>query len=98
MDVEKLDGGLSSLTEVLGCVLTYRTTGHSRPCGQTIGANGLGEYVVLFTGTPMDAELCARRYLQNLEHNGYRITEAILVTNEDAYSGKPISVVHAPND
>lgn len=98
MNVEKLDGGLSALTDVLGCVLTYSTTGHNRPCGQTIGANGLGEYVVLITGDTVDAEQAAREYLRNLERNGYRITEAIIVTNEEAYSGKPISVMQAtPN-
>ena len=90
-------GAASALTDVLGAVLTYRTTGHNRPCGQTIGANGLGEYVVLITGDPDHAYQAAREYLRDLERNGYRITEAILVTNEDAYSGKPISVIHAPN-
>ena len=98
MKVEEPAGAASGLSEVLGAVLTYRTTGHNRPCGQTIGANGLGEYVVLITGDPVDAEQAAREYLRNLERNGYRITEAILVTNEDAYAGKPISVIQAtPN-
>lgn len=81
----------------LGAVLTYRTKGHNRPCGQTIGANGAGEFAVLISGKPEDAWAFAGEYLRDLERRGYRIEEAILVTNEECYSGPQIITAQAPN-
>jgi len=89
--------GLSDLTAVLGGVLSYSTTGHNRPCGQTIGANGAGDFCLLITGNPQRAEVKAREYLRNLESRGYRITAAIF-TPYDAmasYYGNPIAVIDA---
>ncbi len=90
-----LDGVVSS-TE-LGAVLTYTTSGHSRPCGQIMGANGAGDFALLIYGKPNEAEAAARLHIRELESAGYRIKAATLVTNEECYSGPQIRTLQAPN-
>ena len=89
--------GLSDLTAVLGGVLSYSTSGHNRPCGQTIGANGAGDFCLLITGDPQRAEETARQHLRNMESRGYRITSAIFTPHDEmaSYCGNPITVVSA---
>lgn len=82
----------------VGAVMTYSTTGHNRPCGQIIGANGAGDFAVIITGTPDNAITFARRYLCALEQNGYRVTEAHVVPNEDCYAGPQIIVIQTPEE
>lgn len=88
--------GVVSSTE-LGAVLTYSTSGHARPCGQTMGANGAGDFALLIYGKPHEAEAAARKHIQELEASGYRIKTATLVTNEECYSGPQIRTLQAPN-
>ena len=84
-------------TAGLGAVLTYRTSGHNRACGQAIGANGAGDFSVLIFGTPDDADNHARDILRKLESRGYRIESANIVRNEDGWGGSPITTAQAPN-
>ena len=80
---------------LLGAVLSYSTTGHNKPFGQTIGANGCGDFSVLIKGAPDDAEDIARQYLKDLERDGYRITHAIITRNDElaSYNGNPLKVL-----
>ena len=80
------------LSELLGGVLSYTTTGHKRPCGQTIGANGAGDFCIVFLVNREQAETRAREHLRKMEANGYRITAAIFVPNDEngGYGGNPL--------
>lgn len=82
------------LSELLGGVLSYSTAGHRRPCGQTIGANGCGDFCIVFLGDREQAETKARDYLRNMEKNGYRITQAIFVPNDEqgGWGGNPLRI------
>lgn len=84
-------------TAGLGAVLTYRTSGHNKACGQAIGANGAGDFSVLIYGTPDDADNYARDILRKLERSGYRIESANIVRNEEGWGGSPITTEQAPN-
>lgn len=82
------------LSALLGGVLSYTTTGHRRVCGNTIGANGCGDFCIVFLGDREQAETKARDYLRNMEKNGYRITAAIFVPNDElgGYGGNPLRI------
>lgn len=84
----------ATLSDLLGGVLSYTTTGHRRPCGQTVGANGAGDFCIVFLGNREDAEIKAREHLRKMETNGYRITAAIFVPNDDlgGYGGNPLRI------
>jgi hypothetical protein len=82
----------------LGAVLTYTTSGHSGACGQTMGANGAGDFALLIYGKPEHAEAVARAHIRNLEASGYRIKAATFVANQECYSGQQIRTIKAPND
>lgn len=82
------------LSALLGGVLSYTTTGHRRVCGNTIGANGCGDFCIVFLGDREQAEVKARDYLREMEANGYRITAAIFVPNDElgGYGGNPLRI------
>ncbi len=82
------------LSELLGGVLSYTTTGHRRVCGNAIGANGCGDFCIVFLGDREQAETKARDYLRNMEKNGYKITTAIFVPNDElgGYGGNPLRI------
>ena len=82
------------LSELLGGVLSYTTTGHRRVCGNTVGANGCGDYCIVFLGNKEQAENKARDHLRKMEANGYRITAAIFVPNDEmgGYNGNPLRI------
>ena len=69
MESEKQEGGrpevaaASEISAGLGGVLVYRTRGSDRVCGQTIGANGAGEFAILLRGTPGACSAYARRHI-----------------------------------
>jgi len=79
----------------LGGVLSYRTSGHNRPCGQVIGANGVGDFCLLIIGTPEQADEHSRQHLRDLEAGGHTITNVIFTPNDDmaGYTGNPVRVV-----
>ena len=66
------------LIAMIGAVLSYSTTGHNHPCGATVGADGRGDFSIVITGPPDEAEDAARQYLQGLEQQGLHITHAII--------------------
>jgi hypothetical protein len=83
------------LSELLGGVLSYTTTGHRRPCGQALGANGAGDFCIVFLCDREQAETKARDYLRKMESNGYRITTALFVPNDKndgGYGGNPLRI------
>lgn len=86
----------SGFSAGLGAVLTYTCQGRSGIYGATMGANGAGEWCVLFMGTPVDAENAAAEYLRRLERGGYRISAHSIVTNEPRFTGNSIRSVQAP--
>lgn len=97
--LQAFDGGTcgtSVKADVLGAVLTYSTTGRAGVCGMTVGANGAGEYAVLFMGNPADAEMAAREYVRRLERAGWRLRSATIVPNEPTFGGTTVRVVGAP--
>lgn len=89
--------GVSAMSAELGAVLTYTTSGHSRPCGQTMGANGAGDFALLIYGKPHEAEAAARAHIRELEAGGYKIKTATLVPNQECYSGPQIRTLQAHN-
>lgn len=80
----------------LGAVLTYTSSGRSGVHGMTIGADGSGNFAVLFIGTSAEAENAATEYLRRLRRAGYRISAAHIVPNEQLFTGTTIRVVGAP--
>ena len=87
----------SVLNDGLGAVLTYKTSGRNGICGQTMGADGSGEYSMLIYGTPDDADTYARDYIKRMELSGYKILSASIVRNEEGFCGSFITTANAPN-
>ena len=95
-DANEATIGAVASTAGLGAVLTYATAGRSGVHGMTIGADGAGEWAVLFMGNPGDAEMAALEYLRRLERAGWRIKSAAIVPNERQFSGESVRIVNAP--
>ncbi|VWD40263.1 hypothetical protein BLA17378_07990 [Burkholderia aenigmatica] len=75
-------------------VLTYSTKGHSRPCGQTMGANGCGEFVILYYGDIEAADKSARAHLAEMQRASYRFDWASIIRSDDeAYYGPVMTTV-----
>lgn len=98
------EGARASLASALGgqaqlnigqppvSVLTYRSRGHTRPCGTTIGANGAGDYAVVYYGDADVANQHAKGLIQGAENGGHRLSNVMLV---DHLAGElSLSVVH----
>lgn len=90
------DSARSALSAGLGAVLTYTSSGRSGVHGMTMGADGSGNFAVLFMGNSADAENAATEYLRRLQRAGYRISAAHIVPNEQLFTGTAIRVVDAP--
>lgn len=82
----------------IGAVLAYDTNGHSKACGQTIGANGAGQFVVVFHGTIEQSAAAAHEHIRSLERAGYRFNVCLLVNAEEGYHGPVITHVNAAID
>lgn len=77
-------------------VLVYRDKGRSGVGGQTIGANGAGEFAVVYYGMDeAEADIHARATVRGLEAGGHKITEAFIVSGE-GYHGPVITHVGLP--
>ena len=85
----------AELRDRLGAVLTYKTSGCRRAHGQTIGADGAGEFSVLFMGSPDDADTAAREYLAKMQRAGMTIQSAMVVRNEPHFLGDSVLVMAA---
>ena len=78
---DEAGSGNVRLNDELGGILTYRCGGLKMGvCGQTVGADGSGEFALLIKGTPEQASEYARNHLRELEAR-YRIEDAIFVQN-----------------
>lgn len=86
----------SELIEALGAVLTYATDGYGGARGQQVGADGRGEYAVVFIGAPEKAESAARDYYKKLVASGSRIKQATIVANYEGYYGMPVTIIDCP--
>lgn len=73
--------------EQIGVVLSFNSLGHSRPCGQTIGANGSGSQCFIIVGDVDSSENRARCIIREFERMGHRIDDVVLVRREPNYSG-----------
>lgn len=82
---------------MIGGVLTYEIKSGGRICGNTIGADGSGEFAVVIEGTPDAADQWARGYLRKLEASGVRFGRILFVSGHETYRGRPIQTV-APNN
>ncbi len=82
--------------EMIGGVLTYEIKSGGRICGNTIGADGSGEFAVVIEGSPDVADQWARDYLRKLEASGVRLGRILFVSGHETYSGCQIQTV-APN-
>lgn len=91
---EAQNNELSELTTMLGGVLSYSTTGHNKPCGQTIGSNGCGDYCILFGGSPDEAWRQSQDHIRTLEKEGYKLTAVVFVPNDPdgGCYGNPLQV------
>lgn len=86
----------SALNAGVGAVLTYTDHGCYGACGNTIGADGAGDYAVLFMGDPAASVLAAREYIAGLPAHS-RVSKVCIVDAQEGYCGCPISTIVVPN-
>lgn len=79
--------------EMIGGVLTYEIKSGGGIFGNTIGADGSGEFAVVIEGSPDVAAQWARDYLRKLEASGVRLGRILFVSGHETYSGCPIQMV-----
>ena len=81
---------------MIGGVLTYEIKGGGKACGQTIGADGSGEFAVVINGTAEVADQWAKDFLRKVEASGARLGRVVFVAAEECYAGQTVTVV-TPN-
>ena len=84
-------------SSALGAVLTYTDPGGHGACGNTVGADGCGDYAVLFMGSSEEAETAAREYINSLQRC-IRVRNICLVTAEEGWLGCPITIIETSNN
>ncbi len=78
----------------IGCVLSYRDLGSKGIGGQQVGADGSGDYCVIFKGEPIDAEKAAHEYVKKyLDPSFMRFTNITIIPMIDGYYGIPIKII-----
>lgn len=78
---------------MIGTVLTYEHLGVPGAGGQTVGADGRGQYAVVFLGNnPEETEIAARSYIKCWLQKPY-VKNIHLVSAVEGYSGIPLQVV-----
>lgn len=83
---------------MIGAVLTIKTSGHHKPCGQTMGANGQGDYAWIIEGSPDEAAAWAEQRLRDMQAAGYTIDAVILVRSDDeVWAGKAMQIERLGN-
>lgn len=81
----------------IGAVLAITSRGHTRACGQAIGANGCGDYAFVIEGPPEDAETWAISKVREMERAGHRIESVVIVRSDTLlYHGDALQFVR-PN-
>jgi hypothetical protein len=74
-------------------VMAYSTKGHNKPCGQTMGANGCGEFVKVYYGDIDTAEREARDHIARMAESGHRFNWALVMrSDEDSYHGPTMTL------
>ena len=91
-----LGGAVDKEMKMIGGVLTYRSKGRPCVCGQTIGADGSGEFAFVIEGSSDSASDWARDHIRELEKSGTRLEKVTFVPAEECYSGPMIQIV-TPN-
>lgn len=83
--------------KAIGAVLTITSLGHTRACGQVMGANGCGDYAFVIEGAPDEAEAWAINKVREMERAGHRI-ESVVIARSDTllYHGDALQFVR-PN-
>lgn len=84
----------------VGAILTYRNDVSGGVCGQTAGAEGGGEYAVVFIGSVLDSENAAIEYTKMLLKKATKsrqICNIMIVTAIETFSGCPIKVIRTGN-
>ena len=81
---------------MIGGVLTYEIKSGGKACGQTLGADGSGEFAVVINGTAEVAEQWAKDFLRKVEASGARLGRIVFVAAEECYTGQAVTVV-SPN-
>lgn len=76
----------------IGAVLAYTVKPSRGVCGSTIGADGSGDFAVVFLGSEEDGANAAARYVRSLEQSGKRLSNAVIM-HGDIYSGRTITIV-----
>ena len=84
-------------SSALGAVLTYTDPGGHGACGNTVGADGCGDYAVLFMGSSDTAVTAAREYINSLQRC-IRVRNICLVTAEEGWLGCTITIIETPNN
>lgn len=81
------------MIDTLAGVLYYSSRGHNRPCGQSVGANGSGNFVKLYFGDKDLARDKAYLQIRELEKQGHHLTFADYVESDSygSYYGNPVS-------
>jgi hypothetical protein len=81
----------------IGGILAYTAKGSNRPCGQTVGADGAGDFAIVIYGTHEQAEAEVRKRVRAMEQNGLRFEKFIFVPNDPdgCYFGNPLSFIDA---
>lgn len=83
----------------IGAVLVFRDNGTHRPCGQTVGADGKGDYAYVFKGNVRDAENAAREFIKKLEvEYPRRIGPVMLITTDETYNGVLLKIIQANHE
>lgn len=81
---------------MIGGVLTYEIKSGVKACGQTIGADGSGEFAIVIHGTAEFAAQWAKDFLRNVEASGARLGRVVFVAADECYAGNTVMVV-TPN-
>jgi hypothetical protein len=69
-------------------ILTYRLRACHGATGQTVGADGSGDFTIVYYGDIASAEEDAAQHLKSMD----RLIAYVLVRNESRYAGKPVLI------
>jgi hypothetical protein len=85
----------------IAAVLALDVEGRPGVCGQTIGADGSGQFAYVIRGTVEQADRWAIDHIRQREKAGQRIVSCVLVFSDEGYSGpmlKEIDSARAAGD
>lgn len=78
----------------IGAVLAYTVKPRAGVYGATMGADGSGDFAVVFLGTEAQGADAAALYVRALEQSGARLANAVIM-HGDLYAGRAITIVDA---